>query len=320
MFVVYIFVLLFVVSTESIQLRRTTAARCQKERENCMTTSDCAFVFSCVKQCGADVSCAMGCSDEVVTKEGTDALNAYRACASGQRQRHVSLNMNFKSINTTTATTTTTPNNTSTRATTSDSEENKNPTIDTFGSDNAIGAAGQGIAYDLSGHIAPSRRPSLEEVSGSESGSESGSQSGSESKSDSEPETKDNSHFEGQIVSALKGVASQFVAFADLEACVGCNFVWATVKKELGDGPHSMISVQETFEEICQDMPDVFYESCDDMMDQAGWLSDLFSKGDIKTTELCDKSGICGEHGAQALFDGSKRSLGGDVTKKLMSG
>ena len=60
----------------------------------------------------------------------------------------------------------------------------------------------------------------------------------------------------------------------------------------------------------CQDMPDVFYESCDDMMDQAGWLSDLFSKGDIQPTVLCDMSGICGAQGAQALFAASKKTLG----------
>jgi len=100
--------------------------------------------------------------------------------------------------------------------------------------------------------------------------------------------------------------------FADLEACTGCLFVWEKVADSIfGDDPNNRKTapnpdtVTSTFETICQDMPDVFYESCDDMMDQAGFMSEMFQAGK-KTREICDESGICGSVGSKSLYDRAK--------------
>lgn len=197
-----------------------------------------------------------------------------------------------------------------------------------------IGSAGSGLAMNVGGHIVDSTPKIASSISSSV-------QSGVQSASKATVETAKKvpgavSDLKDTVMdsSAMKKVqevdtflrqnqgSKSAASFADLEACVGCNFVWATVKKELGgdvNTKYESLSVQSTFEEICQDMPDVFYESCDDMMDQAGYLADLFSQG-LEPSNLCDLSGICGASGAEALFASSKSSLSGDVAKRLMTG
>merc|ERR1740133_560053 len=55
--------------------------------------------------------------------------------------------------------------------------------------------------------------------------------------------------------------------FADIETCVGCQYVWEKVRMNLGKSDN-LDAIMQTFEATCQDMPDIFYEPCDDMVDQ----------------------------------------------------
>ena len=199
----------------------------------------------------------------------------------------------------------------------------------TFSEGAQVGQPGNGLAVDVGGHIVSAAST----VASSVDAAVQGASKVMEDVIEQAPETIENVTKKVKESEAMKTAqrldswlrsnqGSTSSSFADLEACVGCNFVWATVKKELGgdaNTKYEKLSVQSTFEEICQDMPDVFYESCDDMMDQAGYLSDLFSRG-LEPTVMCDLSGICGANGAQALFAASMRTLSGDISKRLMTG
>ena len=199
----------------------------------------------------------------------------------------------------------------------------------TFGEGAQVGQAGNGLAVDIGGHIVDTGSTVVSSIDKAFKGASKFVKNAASQAPETIKNVTKNVKESAVVKSAQKlddwltqNQGSTESSFADLEACVGCNFVWATVKKELGgdaNTKYESLSVQSTFEEICQDMPDVFYESCDDMMDQAGYLSDLFSQG-LQPTEMCDLSGICGASGAEALFDASKRSLAGDVTKRLMTG
>jgi len=49
--------------------------------------------------------------------------------------------------------------------------------------------------------------------------------------------------------------------FADIETCVGCQYVWEKVRMNLGKSDN-LDAIMQTFEATCQDMPDIFYEPC----------------------------------------------------------
>eukprot|EP00940_MAST-03C_sp_MAST-3C-sp2_P001265 g1265.t1 len=124
----------------------------------------------------------------------------------------------------------------------------------------------------------------------------------------------------GSLTSMLSGdLGSSEPTFADLEACVGCRFVWSAVKEDVGAPPYSLPGILDSFETFCQDMPDVFYESCDDMMDQKEWLAKVFID-DSDVEKLCDASGICGAQGADALFAATTYDPVAAAKKKALTG
>ena len=95
--------------------------------------------------------------------------------------------------------------------------------------------------------------------------------------------------------------------------------MWEAVKRDLGEPPYLTAGAMESFEQFCQDMPDVFYESCDDMMDQKEYLAALFvDSHDSK--KICDISGICGADGSDALFKSSEYNAKDAALKKLATG
>eukprot|EP00941_MAST-03F_sp_MAST-3F-sp1_P000656 g656.t1 len=90
---------------------------------------------------------------------------------------------------------------------------------------------------------------------------------------------------------------------SDIEACVGCLFVWEKVRMNVGEAG-SFNDVVELFDSICQDQPDVFYESCDDMFDVKGDITNDFLSGK-STKEMCELAGLCGNSADTLLdFDG----------------
>ena len=77
-----------------------------------------------------------------------------------------------------------------------------------------------------------------------------------------------------------------------LSACVACKFVWEVIKERVDKETALVDDVGATFEQTCQDSPDVFYDGCDFMYDQAGDMIQDFLAG-TSAPGACSKAGLC---------------------------
>ena len=264
---------------------------CDDFRKRCLL-SDCAFALGCAEGCGSDVKCLVRCKLEVTSEEGKRNLEEYEKCASeiaSGKARTSPIEERKKSV------------------------ENLRQIDDVLDTQISAGTfvGGKGDHHHSSAEIATKNvQKNSEDM-----------REGLRFRRRRSSAKNVGHSIAGELTSMFSGgLASQDPTFADLEACVGCCFVWSIVKNDMGEGPFSPPAVEDSFESTCQDMPDVFYESCDDMMDQKGWLADTFIalEGDVET--LCDESGICGNAGKEALFSASQFDLGKDLAKKMMTG
>ena len=92
---------------------------------------------------------------------------------------------------------------------------------------------------------------------------------------------------------AIPGVGPP--TFSDKQACVGCKFVWGRINAEVRAAPQGSLTpdiVGQSFDNICADSPDVFYQGCDDMYDQVGFMIKDSMNG-ASVDQVCGCAKIC---------------------------
>ena len=257
--------------------------------------SDCAFALGCAETCSpTDVKCLVGCKKEVNTHLGVEALREYEACASA-------IAMGEKA---------------GSRSATSD--ENGKDQSDSKD-------ARKNLRFKATASTKKSKMKKGDPWKATKKATKNSVKTMSKQV---DLEAANNDAYSAAIQMFDPSTTTD-PTFADYEACVGCQFVWQAVREDVGNNT-DMNVVIASFEEFCQDMPDVFYESCDDMMDQkeylamfyVGMMDDLMKDGKKSIVKLCDHSGICGASGAQGLFasSGSGSSLEDQVLDTVLTG
>jgi len=80
---------------------------------------------------------------------------------------------------------------------------------------------------------------------------------------------------------------------SDREVCLGCLFVVDKIKAELGLRPGQDDVVDAVRTQCYGEMPDIFYEACDDLLERATDLASLMTSGAYDTQGLCVKLEAC---------------------------
>jgi hypothetical protein len=78
---------------------------------------------------------------------------------------------------------------------------------------------------------------------------------------------------------------------AQIEACVGCVFVWEKTNSEL-DQSAGYEAVKDAFERTCAAMTPVFYDACDSMFENEDQLIQDYLANQAYT-DMCENVGIC---------------------------
>jgi len=109
-----------------------------------------------------------------------------------------------------------------------------------------------------------------------------------------ETSSQQRAQFIGDAISAVGGAMGGAVASntaSQKENCVGCKFVWKKIHAGL-DQSAGYDTVKNSFERVCMNMPDVFYDVCDTMYDQESELvQDYLQNMDFTT--ICENAGLC---------------------------
>lgn len=87
-------------------------------------------------------------------------------------------------------------------------------------------------------------------------------------------------------------LTTQKKTMGDKEACVACKFIWELIKERVDKETALVDDVGAAFEQSCQDAPDVFYDGCDFMYEQAGDMIQDFLAG-TSASGACSKAGLC---------------------------
>jgi hypothetical protein len=88
---------------------------------------------------------------------------------------------------------------------------------------------------------------------------------------------------------AIPGVG--LPTFSDKQACVACKFVWSRINN-VASKPSTPDLVGQSFDDICAEAPDVFYEGCDAMYDQIGFMIKDSMAG-ASMDQICGCAKIC---------------------------
>lgn len=78
----------------------------------------------------------------------------------------------------------------------------------------------------------------------------------------------------------------------DIETCIGCIYAWQYMKKFAGGG--TRVELIANFKNVCNDLPGIFYESCDGMSDtQEGLMNDYMAG--VGAVDMCLNAGLCSD-------------------------
>eukprot|EP00743_Colponemidia_sp_Colp-15_P000611 GILK01000684.1.p1 GENE.GILK01000684.1~~GILK01000684.1.p1 ORF type:complete len:235 (+),score=15.52 GILK01000684.1:50-754(+) len=77
----------------------------------------------------------------------------------------------------------------------------------------------------------------------------------------------------------------------DIEACVGCRFIWENVEMDLGDVSDSN-EISKAFMFYCKDVPEIFHDPCGEMSDQAKAMIQDYKQG-FPVYQLCQRADMC---------------------------
>ena len=89
-------------------------------------------------------------------------------------------------------------------------------------------------------------------------------------------------------------------------------YAWERVRRDIEPGVSSWDDVLAQFDDVCQDLPELFFDACDEMTDMKSDMSNHFM-ADFPSTQICDFAGLCGTKLFSGIFSLEREELMADV-------
>ena len=89
--------------------------------------------------------------------------------------------------------------------------------------------------------------------------------------------------------------------WSDKTACVACKLVWTQALKNVKDRTTEFVG--QAFDKECSEAGDIFYQGCDEMYGQAGFMIQDAVRG-MPISSICQCARLCGP---QTLKGGSSK-------------